>query len=204
MAGRFSIRCVRERMCFARIDAAIPVRTCSRATPANQSRMMPASLICRRAAIPSSSLTGSVRFSMTCTSKPSFLAWRSGLLDAMRFGQSDHIDPCDARGLQPVGECPARGHGGGDFLTGGNAVGVVPVEHLEAGISGGILALLEMMFDVQCGDGGMQFGIGGSGLAVHRPGIHEIRMFGASGFPARYASPAWSRYMSYSLRRAFA
>lgn len=57
----------------------------------------------------------------------------SGLLDAMRFGQSDHIDPCDARGLQPVGECPARGHGGGDFLTGGNAVGVV-LKAFEAGI----------------------------------------------------------------------
>ena len=57
----------------------------------------------------------------------------SGLLDAMRFGQSDHIDPCDARGLQPGGECPARGHGGGDFLTGGNAVGVV-LKAFEAGI----------------------------------------------------------------------
>ena len=27
----------------------------------------------------------------------------------------------------------------------------------------------------------MQFGIGGSGLAVHRPGVHEIRMFGPVG-----------------------
>ena len=59
--------------------------------------------------------------------------YEGGLLDAMRFGQSDHIDLCDARGLQPVGECPARGHGGGDFLTGGNAVGVV-LKAFEAGI----------------------------------------------------------------------
>lgn len=27
----------------------------------------------------------------------------------------------------------------------------------------------------------MQFGIGGSGLAVHRPGIHKIRMLGPVG-----------------------
>ena len=38
-----------------------------------------------------------------------------------------------------------------------------------------------MMLDVQCGDGGMPFGIGGSGLAMHRPGIHEVRMLGPVG-----------------------
>jgi hypothetical protein len=66
-------------------------------------------------------------------------------------------------------------------------VGAEPVEQrpailirdaLEAGVRGGVLALVENQLEIGSIEIGVQFGAGGAGDAVGRPGVDVVRCFG--------------------------
>ena len=93
----------------------------------------------------------------------------------MRFGDAHHIHATHAGGLQRVGQRLAGGLLGLDLLAGLDTVGIV-LDTLKTGICRRILALLEMMLDIQRLDRRMQFGVQRAGRTMLRPRVHEIRL----------------------------